>query len=243
MSVHRTITLRPAAALLGAAALAGALALPAAAGASGNGSSSAAQLVRQSAQATQGAKAVTVSANLTQGNQHTSFQLATGTSGNGVGTVTVNGQTIHVVKLGSTTYFKADNAFWTANGGQAAAQIFANKWLKAPSSDPDFSQFNSFFNLRSLLGSSSAPVGSARKVGTATVNGQPAIVIKGGDSSSSGTVWVAAKGRPYVLKIQASGSGTSGTITFTHYGQSLHPSAPKGAISYTALKQAGSGAG
>jgi hypothetical protein len=155
------------------------------------------------------------------------------------GTIGFNGQVIHLVELSSNIYFSASKSFWQKNGGTAAAQLFAGRWVVAPATNTDLASFGEFLDphqfVDQLLGQ--LPSGSTfRKGRTSTLAGHPVIAVTSTEKGNAGTVYVATAGPSYIIRISG-GGGSSGTgsLNFSRYNQAVHVTAPKNAINYDQL--------
>lgn len=157
--------------------------------------------------------------------QVVSFILDLGGSDNGAGTFTEDGETIQIVKLGSVLYFSAPASFWVKASGTAAADTYGNRWIELQASDPNYQSFAQFMNPGSLVAQlftgNTGPLkkGKEKKVGRVKVI--PVMTSTTRHRVPISTMYVAASGRPYVVKLVADGSSESGTISFTHYGESF----------------------
>ena len=70
-----------------------------------------------------------------------SFSLSLSATGGG-GEVSVPGATLKLVVAAGTVYIKANEASWLKlTGSRSTAQLVANRWIKAPASNTDFSNF------------------------------------------------------------------------------------------------------
>ncbi len=218
---------RLAASALGAIAACGALLLGAgpAMAAGGLTGRSAIQVVQSSLRASSGASSVTMDGHFNRGGQITGFHVSV-TSGNGVGTLTLNGNSEQLIKIGKSIYLKGDRAFWIKNGGTAAAELAAGRWVKVPGD-----AFQSFFNTHELLSQLGPDVSRSTfvRAGVAVVGGVAAVVVAGHEKanpSNGGRLYVAARGPPYILKIAASSNGTVGSIIFSNYNKPVHVTRP-----------------
>lgn len=141
------------------------------------------------------------------------------TGGDSAGTLGVGGHTIELRKIGRTVYLKGGRAFWTGNGGGAAAQLLAGKWLKTPLTDQRFSGLSQLTDLDKAADGILDPDGAIEKGGTRSVNGVPAIGLTS-KGKGAGTLFVATTGEPYPLRIEpAAGSGEKGALDFGKYGE------------------------
>ena len=76
------------------------------------------------------AKSVHLSANVVDGKDRIKFNMKLASSGNATGTMTNNGDTVNLRRIGKTLYFKGDRGFWTNNVDPASAKTMAGKWIK-----------------------------------------------------------------------------------------------------------------
>jgi len=213
------------------------------AGASGNGvaAQSPRQILAAATRAERGAGSFTVSGLVHDGSQTTGLNVTANSAGNGFGSVTLNGQKVQIVKVGSNVYFRGGAGFWRNQGGSSAAAIFANRWVEGPASNSAFQQLASFFSTSQLtdqfLGNSSSSA-SLTKAGTSSINGQPVLVLNGHDrtGNAGGSIFIATTGQPYVIRVTlAPGGSATGGVTFSRFNAPVNPSAPKGAINVSQL--------
>lgn len=206
------------------------------AGASDTASQSSNQIIKSGVTATKGAKSFTLSGHVTSNGQPVSINMTYNPNGSTTGTLVINGQTVHLLKVGSTVYMSADKSFWTKNANAAAAQLFAGKWVYGSINQSTFSDFQSFLDRQSLVSSffsNVSPNGSYKKLRVSTINGQKVVGIS--DRTDNGTLYVAASGRPYIVRLQGGDSSGSADLTFTHYGRTVKVKAPSGAINLDQL--------
>ena len=74
--------------------------------------------------------------------------------------------------------------------------------------------------------------GTISKLKTSSLNGQPVEVITGTFQGPKVTLYVATHGKPYILRVNFTGSGgVSGiTVDLSHFNKPVHTTAPKGAV-------------
>ena len=167
---------------------------------------------------------------VTQKSPGTSLNLVL-SRGRGGGTVTASGATLNVVVASGFVYVKANAASWQKLLNNASeAQLVANRWIKAPASNPDFSGFAGFGDDASFLDGIKPQGSLSKRAGTTDVNGQPAVVLV--DSTGS-LLYIADTGPPYMLSVKntAGSSGGASSGTFDEFGTAVIPSVPAGAIS------------
>lgn len=148
-----------------------------------------------------------------------SFALDLRIKGNqgATGRVTTGGLTFTLLRISRSVYLKADAAVWQkAAGGQPeVARLLAGKWVKIPTGNADFKDIEKFTTLDAL-----AALFTPHKVSpTDTVAGTTTRVrLRGVDAvrlTDEGTsVYVAAVGRPYPLRLQGPPSGKSDLAGF-----------------------------
>lgn len=155
-----------------------------------------------------------------------------------------------VILVAGTVYLNADKAYFNQQGAGAQAAKLGDQWLKLPSGVPGLSSLLDAFKLASLGRCLAVGHGTLKRGDTATVDGQPAIVVAdAGDKpgSTPGRTYVATSGPAYPLRLQSTGStrsggvtdrackGTSGLraagtdVTLSGFDDNLHIAAPAGA--------------
>jgi hypothetical protein len=155
-------------------------------------------------------------------------------SGKGArGTMSENGLSFQLVDLGGSVYINASDAFWRRFGGNAAAQVFHGKWLKAPADRGSFASLAGLTNLHQLFNALLTSHGALSKGATTTVDGQPVIGLQ--DKTKGGTLYVATTGKPYPVEVLKSGTN-GGHLVFDHINQSVPLSAPANAIDISQFK-------
>ncbi|WP_277439983.1 hypothetical protein [Streptomyces sp. SPB162] len=124
-----------------------------------------------------------------------------------------------------TAYIKGDAGYWTAMGakGKTIGELAGNRWIKFPSNSAPGRRLAGSCDLNTVLGRIKPNHAASTKGGAGTVNGRPVVIIRQKESSGTSTLSVAAKGKPYLLKIA---SADAMTITFGAFDQPLHVTAP-----------------
>lgn len=220
----------------------------ASAAASGNGvaSMSANKIADAALNAMQTVQSVTISGVIHQGRQTIGLNVTSSASGQGQGTVAMNGLRVSIAATGSNVYMKAGSAFWRKSGVPATASSqLSGRWISLSLTDPGASSLSSALNSRTFLGQipKSTDKGTTfTKVGTTKVNGQPAIKLRGSNPKKpqdNGVLYVATTGAPYVLRITGTGKSSFGTVNFTHYNEPVTVQAPPGALSLSQIEQQG----
>jgi len=213
---------------------------PAWASGGGAASESPTHLLNSAIAAQRQATSFNVSGTIQQGSQTIGMNVTASGAGNGFGTITLNGQKVQIVRIGKTVYFRAGRSFWQSQGGSAAASVLANRWVSGPSNNADFKDLASFFD-SSWLSSQLVPPGTVTsgltKGGTTTISGTKVIVLKGAGSTGKGlgSIYIAASGPPYIVRITLPAGKNSGSVTFSRFNASVHPTAPANSIGVGAL--------
>jgi hypothetical protein len=137
-------------------------------------------------------------------------------SDGGTGSVTSQGVTFGLLRVGSQLYVKADAEFWNHADGKAtsggAADKLDGKYVKVPQGDPAYKKFSGFTDKDVLLDGLLNLHGSLATDGHHEQAGTRTIRITG-DKGSGGTLDVSLEGRPYPLRLQRAGG--AGTLTFS----------------------------
>lgn len=178
---------------------------------------------------------VTISGSGTSSSQTFSLDVTVASNGNAKGWIATQGNKLYLVKIGSEGYFKADGAFFRAEGGTggtAAAALFANKWLKASGSNSPLSGFSEFFGIRSFFAANKPSQLSHLTVKDVTFHGHAAYQVRGSQDGQAGTVVISASSPEYPLEITAPGNGT---LYFSNWGHHVTIHAPHGAIDFNSL--------
>jgi hypothetical protein len=136
----------------------------------------------------------------------------------GRGTITQGGQTLELLRDGTTLYIKADADFWRAQtGSAAAAELLKGKYLKGSTSDPKVASIALLTEPDKFVAELFSPKRTVSKGKRTVIRGIDAIgVVSGG--KDSGTLYVATRGEPYPLQITSTTQSDPGTIDFLDYG-------------------------
>jgi hypothetical protein len=150
----------------------------------------------------------------------------------GAGTVAVNGLAFNMIRIGTKAYFKGGPAFWSHFGGSGLGTQLNGRWIEASATTGDLATFTPLTDLKELFTSVLGTHGPLEKAtNQLKINGEPAIAIV--DSGSNDTLFIAADGPPYPLKL-AEKDGDS--VTFDRWNQSVSLQAPANAVELDKLK-------
>ncbi|WP_328411011.1 hypothetical protein OG542_13710 [Streptomyces violaceus] len=142
----------------------------------------------------------------------------------GEGSVTTEGTTFQLLRIGEQLFLKADAGFWSHGDGQggkgdgdaAAASKLGGKFVKVPQGDPAYKKFSGFTDKGVLLDGLLTLHGTLATDGHEEQAGVRTIRITG-DKGSGGTLEVSLEGKPYPLRLERAGG--AGTLTFSAWGE------------------------
>jgi hypothetical protein len=179
-----------------------------------------------------GVRSVHVSGSVRTGGSSTTLNLNLLNGKGGRGSMSQNGLNFQIVAVDQEVYLNASPAFWRHVGGNAAAQLFSGKWLKAPAGG-QFASLAALTNLQQLFTKLLSSHGKLAKGATTTISGQKVVAVT--DTTKGGTLYVATTGKPYPIEIVKSGS-QAGQVNFDHFNESVSLTAPANAIDISQLK-------
>ncbi|WP_251094829.1 hypothetical protein [Streptomyces sp. Caat 7-52] len=145
----------------------------------------------------------------------------------GTGSVTSQGATFKLLRVGEKLYLKADADFWNhADRSDGATGKLDGKYVKVPQGDPAYKKFSGFTDKDVLLDGLLTLHGALATDGHhADQSGTPTIRITG-DEGSGGTLDVSLQGRPYPLRLVR--GGDAGTLRFSDWGKDFTVREPAG---------------
>ena len=138
--------------------------------------------------------------------------------------------TFNVVFAAGTLYVKANPKAWeTLGASKRTAELMGNNWVKEARTSPQYS-FAQFVESAPLVGMITSGMGGFSELsGSVSVGGQHTLVLT---DSEHDKIYIATLGTPYLLRVQGSGNGESGSVTFSGFGHTTSPKAPAHWISY-----------
>lgn len=140
------------------------------------------------------------------------------------GSFSIEGGTAELRSVGNRLFFKADAAFYKAQGGGASAQA-ANTWLKLPGQLKDDEDFKTF-SFSGLLAELRKPEDTTYKstVEPVQLDGKtPALKLTTNDGSE---IYVSSVGEPLPLRVLEKDEDGIGTIDFSEIGAPVKVEAP-----------------
>ncbi len=205
---------------------------------SGNGeaSKSATQVLADAVKAADSASSLQMSGNVSAGGQQIGLDLEIAKGKGAKGSLTLGGQKVDLVVVGSDGYMKAGAAFWTqfaGSEGSTIAQMLQGKWLKFPANNAQFKPLVAFSSPKAIFDQLQSGADSHLKNNGATMyKGQSVVALD--DGAKNGTLYVSATGTPYPVALVKTGSG-GGTITFGDWSQPVSLAAPANVLDFSHL--------
>jgi hypothetical protein len=150
------------------------------------------------------------------------------------GSLSTNGTSFQIVKIGDKAYIKGDKATYTSIAGAAAAQLIGDRWLLMSG---DKASGLTDITLGSFTSSFSSTSKWSKTVEQTKLDGEKVVVVT--DTSDGSKLYVANTGKPYPLNAEKAGSD-GGSLTFSDYDKDVTISAPADAIDVNQLESGGS---
>jgi hypothetical protein len=166
---------------------------------------------------------VVASVTSAKGDASTSYDLLV-TASAAQGTVTTDGRTAQIIKIGDDTYIKAPKSYYQADGQSPAADLLADRWVLVTRAQADVYRYFDRSGLALSLDGYVSALGTA--VTTTTLGGARSVLVTGPDGTR---LWAAGTGRPYPLRLELAG-GEAGRLDFSGYGGKATISRPTGAV-------------
>ncbi|MEV5612023.1 hypothetical protein [Streptomyces sp. NPDC052225] len=192
------------------------------AGTNGVGKLEPATIQSRTVKAAQGADAVHLSGTVVSSGKSYKLDMRLKDDG-GTGSVTTNGSTFRLLRVGEHLYLKADADFWThsdeAQGGHgegAAAEKLDGKYVKVPTGDPAYKRLSTFTDKDVLLDGLLTLHGDLAKGDHGSAGGVRTIELTG-DEGAGGTLDVSLEGRAFPMRLERAGG--AGTLQLTDWGK------------------------
>lgn len=158
------------------------------------------------------------------------MRIAMSTDGTCAGAATQSGWTMQIIRTDDgTSYIKGDPAYWAAMGpkGRSIGQLAGGRWITFPSTSVPGKRLAASCDMNSFLAKMRPNHDSSTRKGRDTLDGQPVVTVRQKDSSGVSTLSVAAKGKPYLLKVASDGATRDAvSVSFTAFGAPVHVAAP-----------------
>ncbi|MFF9351992.1 hypothetical protein [Streptomyces sp. NPDC014734] len=140
---------------------------------------------------------------------------------------------VRVVKRGDDVWAKPDANFWKNQvpvGGPAFAAILNGRWMKATADDPrlrgvtDACDLDAFRHV--VVDNADNDRGTLNKGRRTTLDGAPVVPLTRIRDDRTLTMYVAATGRPYPLKITVEGGGPHAVVNLSAFGRPVPAATP-----------------
>ncbi|MFD4478557.1 hypothetical protein ACFWPU_20960 [Streptomyces sp. NPDC058471] len=195
-------------------------------------------IVDKAVKATTGATSLRVKGSVPDESGTVELDMAFDTKGQCAGTMGMGGEgSLDLITTARTVYMKYDEKFLRAQGKgepaadtQAAVDMLADRWVKTSATGDDAKDLASFCDLDVLLADFKDVNSAARRGKTATVDGTPALTLTENDGTDRYTLYVAAEGKPYLLKVVNETAKSPETLTFGDYDKPVDVTRPTGDI-------------
>ncbi|WP_405588612.1 hypothetical protein [Streptomyces sp. NBC_01092] len=189
-------------------------------GTNGVGKLPAAEIQRKSRTAAVSAEAVHIAGNVVTSGRTYKLDMQLKADG-ATGSVTAQGSTFQLLRIGEQLFLKADAGFWSDAGNDGKADAAAvdklnGKFVKVPQGDPAYKKFSGFTDKGVLIDGLLTLHGKLATDGRHEQAGVRTIRITG-DKGSGGTLDVSLEGTPYPLLLTRAGG--AGTLTFSAWGE------------------------
>ncbi|MEU3829382.1 hypothetical protein AB0F36_29295 [Streptomyces sp. NPDC029080] len=151
---------------------------------------------------------------------------------NCTGTMVADQASAQIIHAGQVTYVKGDKGFWAsaaknAAGGRKDTRALAGRWVKVPVGDASTTGLCDKQGFLADMDSDKSERKGMTKGDATTVDGKKAIPLtKKKAGGETVTMFVAAEGKPYILKLVQSGGKNAGTVVFSDYGKPVHATPP-----------------
>ncbi|MDH6115626.1 hypothetical protein P3T36_007243 [Kitasatospora sp. MAP12-15] len=202
------------------------------------------QIEQQSQSAMASLGSVRMAGDITSGGQKITLDLTVDKAQDCSGTFTIGGfGSVKLLHNSAGTWMQPDAAFWqnsaaqqgNAKAGPAIAELLKGRYLTGSQDDPNLKQMTAMCNLiQSIADDGSTDDTAPTKVGPTTING----VATQGFKASDTTVYVAAQGPLYVIRMETTGDD-AGQIDFSDFNTPLVVQAPPAdqVIDYSVFQQ------
>ncbi|MET8330355.1 hypothetical protein [Streptomyces sp. NPDC005181] len=171
------------------------------------------------------------------GSAPTSLDLIVDRAGNCTGSVGLGGKlgSVRIVKRGNTVWVKPDADFWKNRApgvGSALAAILAGRYIKGSASDPRLSSLSSACDLdtfqKVVSDNADTGKGTLTKGRKTTLAGASVVPLVRTWHGQKLTMYVAATGKPYPLRIDVTGGSpkADATVGFSAFDKPVPTTTP-----------------
>ncbi|MEV8224807.1 hypothetical protein AB0P41_01800 [Streptomyces sp. NPDC079167] len=194
---------------------------------------SADEIAAAAVKATRDAESVHIVGTSQQQGQEMKLDFIVDNKDNCTGTLTGPEAEADVLQVGETTYVRGEKKFWEnllkaqGAGSDQAVDKLAGKWVK---SDPDEAGAEGMCDKQAVIAAMDSDKSErmGMKKGEQTeVNGKDALALtKKADDGEVITLYVAAKGEPYIMKAVSKGGENPSETTLTDYNKKVDAKEP-----------------
>lgn len=175
------------------------------------------------------AKSLTMKGDYTAQERKTSLEISMNDDGECTGTISLGGVSAELLNTKDASYLKADEDFWKLSLGanpqaDLVVKTLAGKWAKVPPTSGGFAEECDLDALVDKFTDSDDDAGKKGKV--KDVDGEQAVPLVSKNGKETTTVWVAAEGRHYILKIDVEGGEEPGGFAFSDYDKKVELDVP-----------------
>ncbi|MBJ7904935.1 hypothetical protein ABZW47_17095 [Streptomyces sp. NPDC004549] len=176
---------------------------------------------------------------VTDGGDDIKIDMALSKKGECAGTMGMGGKgSADLIKSGDTIYMKYNEAFLRDQGKgeskadtDAVVNMMADKWTKMAATGKDAKDIAGFCDLDTVLAGAVDVNSDATRGKTTTIDGTPAITLHEKDGKDRYTLYVATKGKPYLLRVDSSaGAKEPVHLSFLDYEKPVEAKKPAGKI-------------
>jgi hypothetical protein len=189
------------------------------------------QVVADAQKAAIAADTVHVSGSIVDVGQRLTLDLELAQGKGGKGTMSEQGRTFEIVRLGDKAYLRGSDAFLRQFAGSAVARLLHGRWLEGSATSGRLGALAPLTDIERLFKATLGSHGTLKNDGQTTYRGQDVVAIR--DTTQGGTLYVAAEGTPYPVAIE--GSRNQGAIRFDRWNSDVSITAPKSALDLSKL--------
>ncbi|MGW4819267.1 hypothetical protein ACWEP4_09840 [Streptomyces sp. NPDC004227] len=194
------------------------------------------EIVDRALKATRSATSLTLKGSVPDEEGTIELDLALDRQGHCAGTLGMHGEgEVGLIRTDDTVYMKFDEAYLRSEGkGQSKSEVdgvvdmLADRWVKTGADSDDAKDMADFCDLDKLLADFDDTRSVARKGKATTLDGTPAFTLTEAEGKDRYTLYVAAEGKPYLLRIENTTAKQPEDISFTDYGKPVPAVPPAG---------------
>lgn len=198
------------------------------------------EIADQAFEATTGASSLRMTGDVPDGPSGGTIRIdmALNKRGECAGTVGMDGMgEADLVRTGDTVYMKYDAEFLRSQSEgepkesvDAAVALLAGKWTRMSAEGSDAEDLAGFCDLGEVFAGARSGDADATRGKTTTVDGTPAITLDSKDGDDRYTLYVAAEGKPYLLRFDSTSAAEPGSLSFTDYDKPVPVRKPAGDV-------------